>query len=718
MLVAGATGSGKSEFLRTLMLGCAARASPAQLVIVGIDHKGGATFADLDALPHLAAVVTDLDTAASARAITALGAELRARERLLEAHGVAKPEQLDPAIRPPALLVVVDEFRTLLETQADAMGSLERLAAQGRSLGMHLILATQRPAGAVSAQLRANLALRVCFRVVGQMDSVDVLSADDAANLDPSLPGSAYAIAGGGPPRLFRAFLPTPWSPQRARTACWPDNWHEPPGETEPVRAVISAIKAATTQLGLPDRAAAPWQPPLPEQVTLDQLPRWPVPGAGEPPQTRGADASWSIGVCDLPHEQRQELLVVGPQGGNLLVVGASRSGRSTAGACVAAAALRGGAAVHVVSANPRTFGLLQDAPGMGTLTSPSDPRVVARLFEILTTPTQDQAHAPVVLVVDDADAVNELMLPGIDGPPLDMLTAARTPVAPWIVACSSTRPGRWSTRFPQRLILPTADRGEDLALGVSTDLAAARANPGRAVYLRPGVEFLTQVATPTLTTPASAQGPPVNTPERAAPRPPRLLPLPQAVTAAELPTPTRDALWWGRGGDEAEPVPVRPRPGRPLAVIGPPGSGRSNALRLLAAQAAAAGWPTHTLDGASATTWEDITTALERDQFVLVDDLDRVHGQAPPALPQRGILVGGLTTAAAASFRGPGPLFAASAAGLILAPTTPGSSQALGMNIDAQADPTGATRPGCAVALDGWNRVPVQVALATTTKH
>ncbi len=205
VLVGGTTGSGKSEFLRTLVTSLAMSSPPEQLSFVLVDFKGGAAFGPCTALPHVVGLVTDLDDHLVARALASLRAELRRRERRFAEVGAgdlgAYQRRSGPDTEPvPRLVVVVDELRALVEELPDFVTGLVRLAALGRSLGVHLVLATQRPSGAVSAEIQANVSLRIAFRMRDRSDSLDVL--DD---------GSAAAIT--------QHARPGPGS--RGSTVCW-----------------------------------------------------------------------------------------------------------------------------------------------------------------------------------------------------------------------------------------------------------------------------------------------------------------------------------------------------------------------------------------------------------------------------------------------------------------------------------------------------------------
>src|SRR5262249_12833399 len=202
-------------------------------------YKGGAAFADCAGLPHVSGLVTDLDDHLAGRALASLAAELRRRERLLRqvgapdldtyvrarANAVVRRDSTPPPPL-PRLVVVVAEFRVLGEELPQFVAGLVRAAVVGRSLGVHLVLATQRPAGAVSADIRANVNLRIALRMTDRADSQDVLDVPDAAEIEPATPGRAIARSGGTAPTTF----------QVARVSCAPPG----PGTVE-VRVLTGA---------------------------------------------------------------------------------------------------------------------------------------------------------------------------------------------------------------------------------------------------------------------------------------------------------------------------------------------------------------------------------------------------------------------------------------------------------------------------------------------
>lgn len=197
-LVAGTTGSGKSEALRTWIVQMCRKKDPSKLRLVLIDYKGGATFRDLAQLPHAEQLLTDLAPDDTARAIAGLDAELRAREEALAARqfvSVDQWEQLSPNDCPARIVCLIDEFRAMIRTHPETLESLVDLAARGRSLGMHLIAATQSPGGVVTPSMRANLTLRVCLRTASVADSLEMVASGAASEL-PRVPGRAVVDAG------------------------------------------------------------------------------------------------------------------------------------------------------------------------------------------------------------------------------------------------------------------------------------------------------------------------------------------------------------------------------------------------------------------------------------------------------------------------------------------------------------------------------------------
>jgi S-DNA-T family DNA segregation ATPase FtsK/SpoIIIE len=285
-LVGGTTGSGKSELLVSWVLAMAHGRTPDEVTFLLVDFKGGAAFAPLAGMPHVVGILSDLDTRLTRRAIESLRAELLRRERLLADAGARSIAEL-PSGALARLVVVVDEFAAVVAGQPELHEVFADLAARGRSLGLHLVLCTQRPAGVVRDGVLANITLRIGLRMTDRGDSIALLGDEGAARL-PAVPRGRAVLAGEDGTRTFQVAI---------------------------ARAGTSAPAPAHAPVGTP----RPWLDPLPTV-----LPRAVI-GATD------ADAI-PFGLVDLPAEQRQPVAVHRPAAhGHLLVLGATGSGRTTA---------------------------------------------------------------------------------------------------------------------------------------------------------------------------------------------------------------------------------------------------------------------------------------------------------------------------------------------------------------------------------------------------
>ena len=218
-LVAGTTGSGKSEFLRTLAAGLAASHPPDRVNLLFIDFKGGSGLGPLTGLPHCVGMLTDLGAAEVDRTLVSLRAEVRRREELLARAGVPDLAgyEASPAPGPavPYLVIVIDEFSILVDEAPAALAELMRIAAIGRSLGIHLIMATQRPQGAVNADIRANVTTCIALRVQTVPESMDIMGSGLAAAIPIARPGRAFLVRGRQAPEEFQtATLSLPGPPR------------------------------------------------------------------------------------------------------------------------------------------------------------------------------------------------------------------------------------------------------------------------------------------------------------------------------------------------------------------------------------------------------------------------------------------------------------------------------------------------------------------------
>ncbi len=411
-LVVGATGSGKSELLRTLVLGLALTHSPEQLNLVLIDFKGGATFAGLSGLPHVSALITNL-----ARELTlvdrmhdALSGELVRRQELLREAGDFASVRDYAAARAdgahlaplPSLLVVVDEFSELLSARPEFIDLFVAIGRLGRSLGLHLLLASQRLEEGRLRGLESHLSYRVGLRTFSPAESRAVLGVPDAYEL-PAVPGLGYLKPDPSTMRRFRAaYVSGP--PPAGRTAARRTPG-EPPGvvpfglaevpasaEAEPrPDERESLLDLAVRRLtGHGPAAHQVWLPPLDRPDTLDGL----MGDLTADPHLGLVSHRWRdldglvvpLGSVDLPREQRRGTLSadLGGAGGHVAVVGGPRSGKSTLLRTIVASlsltTTPQEASVYVLDFGGGTFAPLARLPHVAGVGTRSDPDVVRRV--------------------------------------------------------------------------------------------------------------------------------------------------------------------------------------------------------------------------------------------------------------------------------------------------------------------------------------------------
>ncbi|WP_420365889.1 FtsK/SpoIIIE domain-containing protein [Curtobacterium sp. L3-7] len=362
-LVAGTTGSGKSEFLQTLVASLALANRPDQMTFVLVDYKGGAAFSVASDLPHTVGLVTDLDQHLVERALRSLRAELTRREHILAASGAKDIEDHEAHLERggtgeamPRLVLVIDEFAAMVTELPDFVSGLIGIAQRGRSLGVHLILATQRPGGVVGPDIRANTNLRVALRMTDSGESTDVIDVADAARIPKSVPGRAFARLGHSSVVPFQsARVGGKWAGDEdpatslpfVRVLDWRDFATAPPAR--PARSdrasaatdlsvLVGAMGEARERLGI-GPLHSPWLPPLPELLPLDAVGTAAV-GAGRA-LTADEDAlRFAFGTEDLPDTQEQRAAEIDLDRFNhLFIVGAPGSGRSLALRTIAASA-------------------------------------------------------------------------------------------------------------------------------------------------------------------------------------------------------------------------------------------------------------------------------------------------------------------------------------------------------------------------------------------
>ncbi|WCO67799.1 FtsK/SpoIIIE domain-containing protein [Iamia majanohamensis] len=393
-LVAGTTGSGKSELLRSLVAGLAARSSPDHCTFVLVDFKGGSAFDRCARLPHTVGMVTDLDAHLAERALRCLEAELRHRERVLRDAGAADLpayRRLDgdhPTL--PRLVVVIDEFATLKAELPDFVESLVGVAQRGRSLGVHMVLATQRPSGAVSENIKANTNLRIALRVQDAGDSNDVIDVPDAARIGRAQPGRALARFGPGEVVPLQTALSTGVSrggsgPVEVRPfrlglgGVGPAAGVERTEGPSDLSRLVDACREAHRTSGRPD-PRRPWPDPLPGDVDLGAV----RDAAGPPTPFGEVGARVAFTLADVPDEQTQVPAGWVPADGNLLLAGLPGSGTTTGLLSVALAAARtrppDDLHIHALDFGTGELDALAGLPHVGAVVPASDRERQARL--------------------------------------------------------------------------------------------------------------------------------------------------------------------------------------------------------------------------------------------------------------------------------------------------------------------------------------------------
>ena len=673
LLIGGTTGSGKSELLRSLVAGLALSADPDHLAMVLIDYKGGAAFDRCAEMPHVAGMVTDLDDRLAERALVCLEAELRHREERLRAAGAedlaAFRARSGPAVEPlPRLVVVVDEFATLAAELPDFLHSLVGIAQRGRSLGVHMVLATQRPAGVVTDDIRANTSCRIALRVTDRHDSNDVIDSPAAARIPRQRPGQALARLGPGELVAFQSALVTGSTPRDSgglrvgadgeMSSQDPD---ELPGGSDPgpgdspaarsdLDAVVDAVKIAHRRLdGRVPRS--PWPEPLPSDVSAGILST--RVGAGDP-------AAWLV---DDPSRQRQFVSGWHPGHGHLVVVGGPASGTSTTLASVALDLCRrcGPDDLHLygLDLDAGLLSALECLPHVGAVIAPTDGERRARLLRLLddevTTRRTSGASASIVLLVDDLAGLARAHDPVRDPEPHQRFAriwsdgAAVGVTVVVSIARAADLPPELAASAGVVLVHATADAGEGLRFGLRTPTAGLVA--GRAVRADDGLEV--QIARPEGGDVASAAAVVAASAAPAGRGPARIGSLPTRLSLEDLPGSAlsedcRIDIRFAMGDLSLAPTGFALHDGEHALVLGPPRTGRTCTLAALGAAARGAGVEVVVVadrpgDLARVLAVDPVPAAEldvpEGRRLLLVDDADRV---SDPSGLLAGLAAGG----------------------------------------------------------------------------
>ncbi|MDQ0734119.1 FtsK/SpoIIIE domain-containing protein [Arthrobacter agilis] len=621
-LVGGTTGAGKSEFLQSWVLGMAAAYSPDRLTFLFVDYKGGAAFAECVQLPHTVGLVTDLSPHLVRRALTSLRAELHYREHLFNRKKakdlLAMEREADPET-PPSLIIVVDEFAALAREVPEFVDGVVDVAARGRSLGLHLILATQRPAGVIKDNLRANTNMRIALRMADTDDSEDILGDPMAAYFSPTIPGRGAAKTGPGRIQGFQTGYAGGWTtraPARPRIDIVEMDFGSGPaweregveeveevGGPNDISRIVANVSQAAIELGIkPPRK--PWLAELAAAYDFSKLPN---------PRT---DERMLLGVADDPAHQAQPTVFYAPDtDGNMAFLGAGGSGKSAALrtlAIGAAVTVRGGPMqVYGIDCASNGLQMLDQLPHVGAILDGEDSERIGRLLRYLRGIIDERAdrfaevragtiteyrklagkpdEPRILLLVDGLSTFREnyefkgsarhfelFQQIATDGRPMGVhvvVTGERTNALPPSLAASIQR----------RIVLRLAGKDDYAMLGVPKDVLSATSPPGRG--LSDGQEI--QLAIFGGNANLALQAREVEKLRDAmlrqgVPQAPGVLSLPETMDLDVLPMGAPGSPVIGVDDFNLEPAAIAARGG--FMVSGPPGAGRTVALVTLAA--------------------------------------------------------------------------------------------------------------------------------------
>lgn len=625
-MLAGATGAGKSILLQTLVTSLLLANRPDELNLVLVDFKGGSAFLPFEHCPHVVGLIRStgetpadvFDEAAAVRVLASVRAEVRRRESLLARYGGeidvywAQRQRVASMPALPRLVMVFDEFARVLETSPDFLKELVNVAAKGRSLGMHLVLATQSLQGKLSPELKNNIDLRITLRQNEKADSVEVLGVADAVTIPGRLRGRGLILCTKDEARTPQPFQsgylgdPPPvtgTAPARVRLVDWSVVGRPRPsgpaavgnGARSDQQLAIAAIEAAATRLNLP-APRPPLRAPLPAVIPLPQL--------ASVATVAPAPSAVPVGLADHPQAQEQPVLALDLAGTDrLLIAGGPQSGRTTTVRALLTGLVTGfgPAEVHVYIIEQQPAGLARyaDLPQVGAVLGPAEPdrvrRLVAWLGEEVQRRRVAQLAAPgtpstarVVVIVDGWELIENRSDPAwVETSVLSTLrtvvTAGPT-VGVHVVATGGQvmMSGRLPELFSRRLLLPfPKEETRRQHLGPGT--VSPPVLPGRAIEASSGMHV--QVALPDGDPVAGStptiDGRPVVVGQRSAKEFPA---LPLRVAAGDVRTP-ESGFVLGVGGPDVEPLTLDLFEGDPhtLLITGPAGSGRTTALATVA---------------------------------------------------------------------------------------------------------------------------------------
>ncbi|MEU4253485.1 FtsK/SpoIIIE domain-containing protein [Amycolatopsis sp. NPDC026612] len=685
-VIVGTTGAGKSEFVRTLVASLALANSPAHLNFLFVDFKGNSTFPLLERLPHAVGTVTNLDGALP-RFFTALQAEQERRQRMFDDAGVSEFEQYPSAAARQGLpslarlVLVVDEFAMLKLRLPTAVDDLVEVGRVGRSLGIHMLLATQDEAD-VTTQIKRNSELKVALRVSRAVSDL-LLDSPLASEIGVRQKGRAVLRQSGVLRTVQTAWCAAPSGSAQAvalRAVPLRDSDLQLPEPVEDERKpdsaqrtelldLIEAIALAADGTGTPHR---PWLPPLPELLTRERC--------------APAPFALNLGLRDDPAGQRQIPFAPRLGGGHLLLVGAPQSGRTSALRAIACGLVADtspdAVQLHAVTAG-HGLGELADLPHTGVVADAGDAWRVERLLVRLGAEVQARRETLAGAGVGSLDELRErdaaapphlvLLVDGVDvvterdswAPLLQRLLedGAAVGLTVCVTSTGTKLRARFAGLFEHRLSLRRPDNDCLGTLGFPHRADVTKLPPGRALLRDDStlVQVPLLAADPSGTAQRTALAEevakaakrwlaPMRKPLRVD-RIPASLSLSQAAAYGSGPGP-RIALL-GVGGDELTAHWADFDKDHVVAIAGPQRSGRTTALCATALSAAANGLRVAVIatrpgtayaslerEGVSVGGEESLAEFMARGlDVLLVDDADRMAVPEPlpfgkPGLP------------------------------------------------------------------------------------
>ena len=641
MLIGGTSGAGKSELLMSMIASLAVNHPPERVNFLFFDYKGGAGTQMFEALPHTVGSVTNLDGDLALRALTSLRAEIEFRMRLItnehNCKDIKEMWEKHPTKAPPALVLVFDEFATLVKEVPEFINGVVDVAQRGRSLGVHLILATQRPSGAINENIQANTNIRIALRMVDAAESSSVLSAPEASEIPIPLRGRGFVRLGPKQILPFQSAYTGAMSAEVTRkpvtirplgTEAPSISGVESGGETQGER-VVNEIIEFWGELGR-DAPRRPWRPDLPEMLPRDEC----------AVQNESSQTEFILGLLDDPKRQAQPLAMWNARTTtSILVFGSAKSGKTMLLRNIGrtAADQRHRTAWNVVTIDFGTRGLdtLSTAPNTVLAANADDLESVTRAlrylqgevarrrsllaehacadYEQLTT---REANLPRLLVlIDDFQNFGGIFGGSVYGsqvPEIELTTLITTlsdasSCGVHFVISADRRSSIRSTMhsaISSRVVLRQGDESGYLDFGINIARGTMPRLPaGRGFWFDDKrVQFISDVNIQNSgdTSPAELSS------QRVAPKLPELLDrdvmssFPRVLVGI---------------GDVTHEYHYHDLTKQPLLVLGPRGSGRTLALQWLASQAK----PSQVKQVRSTT---DVAE-LERDDLAIIDDAD-----------------------------------------------------------------------------------------------